>query len=100
MRDELERFAYLVVGAGDAELDPHRLTVFAKVALLHAVSMKVVVQHPPDEVEVGFQVIGVSDFLECDFEQFLLGVTSDLTEGVVDLKPAPSGDTKAMPMGA
>ena len=67
------------------------MPVLAKVAFLHAVSGKIPGQHLTDEVEVGFQVVGVGDVLEGDLEQFPLGVSGDLTEGVVDLEPASLG---------
>src|SRR5208337_381250 len=72
---------------GYAEQNPYGLPVLAKVAFLHAERGKIPGQHTMGEVEVGFQVIGVSDVLEGPLEQFLLGVSGDLTKGVVDLEP-------------
>ena len=73
---------------GYAEQNPHGLPVLAKVAFLHAVRGKIPGQHTTGVVEVGFQVVGMGDVLEGPLEQFLLGVSGDLTEGVVDLEAA------------
>ena len=89
LRDKLERLTDIVMRAGHAEQNPDALPVFAEVPFLYAEGGKILGQHPTEEGEVGFKVVGVSDVLEGPLEQFLLGVSGDLTEGVVDLEPAP-----------
>ena len=83
--NKVSGFPRVLTQQRDGQVDPHDLPVFAVVALLHRVTIRLPGQEPFNVLEIGFQVVGVGDILESKVLNLLLRVAHDIAELSVKL---------------
>jgi hypothetical protein len=83
--DEVERGTGRVVDERAAQENPDDLHVFAQVPLFHLVGFDFAAQHPLELAQVGVEIVGEGDVLECQRQQFGLIVADKAAQRSVDL---------------
>ena len=86
--DEVPGLASRAPHERDGQVDPHRGTVPADIALLHRVVSDLAGEEPGGPAPGPLQVVGVGDVLEGPAQQLLARIADDRAEPVVDPQPA------------
>jgi hypothetical protein len=87
LRHEVKRPTVAVANERNGQQDPDKMSVLVEVSLLHLIVRYGSFEHPLDELDIGIEILRMSDCLERRGQQLLGRVPNDPAQRGVDAQP-------------